>query len=513
MRQPSVTFVATLAIALAPMVAPGVTVTPSWETPEIVDAGAGSGTRGQRMQGQDRWLDFDLFGLAGVSVPGGSSEFGTSYRQRLPAAGWTPAPSITGGSTHATFAYDSAGLPVMVHVDSIDRQLQLAQVDPSRLRFSSAIIASGLDAPETDRVRSGASLAFDGQGRIAVVYVQDDTSTGRELTYLLDVDGDGEFDDDNFEAFALPVRFNGNLRPSLAFDHQSRPHIGTIATTNLAEPGPVEVLTMNPPTLFGSSMPDPDVDSTFVSLAINPTTGFPAVAYNDIAGRALKYAEWDGAAWNAVTVDTQSFITSVSNMPLSLAFDPTDGLPAIAYARDEAVGVIGQPPPADRLRFAWFDGVVWRDQAVDSTSSVAAGAVALAFNDASGSFNAGLPAIAYIGDDDVVRYVQDPPVLVELAGDYNRDGRVDASDYAMWRDTLSQGNLPPFSGADGDGNGAITFADYDIWQANFGATSSVIFLPSSDVPEPAAVLLALVAAISVGVVSRGATRCTSKSTA
>jgi hypothetical protein len=56
-----------------------------------------------------------------------------------------------------------------------------------------------------------------------------------------------------------------------------------------------------------------------------------------------------------------------------------------------------------------------------------------------------------------------------LAGDYNRDGTVDAADYVLWRKTLGQMGLPPYSGADGDGDGNILAADYDVWQANFGA--------------------------------------------
>jgi hypothetical protein len=34
--------------------------------------------------------------------------------------------------------------------------------------------------------------------------------------------------------------------------------------------------------------------------------------------------------------------------------------------------------------------------------------------------------------------------------------------------------VPPFSGADGDGNGVVDQADYDIWRANFGRTAPTI---------------------------------------
>jgi hypothetical protein len=61
------------------------------------------------------------------------------------------------------------------------------------------------------------------------------------------------------------------------------------------------------------------------------------------------------------------------------------------------------------------------------------------------------------------------PVLPSygLLGDYNRDGRVDAADYTIWRDTKGA-SVPKFSGADGSGNGIIDVADYALWKSNFG---------------------------------------------
>ena len=79
-----------------------------------------------------------------------------------------------------------------------------------------------------------------------------------------------------------------------------------------------------------------------------------------------------------------------------------------------------------------------------------------------------------------------------LAGDYNRDGTVDAVDYTRWRDTLGA-KVNQGSGADGDGGGRIGLPDYDVWKAHFGDTE-----PGAGgvtvVPEPAGVGLALAAA-------------------
>ena len=53
-----------------------------------------------------------------------------------------------------------------------------------------------------------------------------------------------------------------------------------------------------------------------------------------------------------------------------------------------------------------------------------------------------------------------------LPGDYNRDGTVDAIDMTIFRDTLGS-HVPPFSGADGSGNGIVDSADYDLWKTSF----------------------------------------------
>ena len=70
--------------------------------------------------------------------------------------------------------------------------------------------------------------------------------------------------------------------------------------------------------------------------------------------------------------------------------------------------------------------------------------------------------------------------LPVLAGDYNRDGTVDAADYILWRNGL---------GTD------YTQADYAAWRANFGATAAgaaavIKATVNVAVPETTAMLLA-----------------------
>jgi hypothetical protein len=91
-----------------------------------------------------------------------------------------------------------------------------------------------------------------------------------------------------------------------------------------------------------------------------------------------------------------------------------------------------------------------------------------------------------------------PLPVVALPGDYDGDGFVDATDYTVWRNSMNQtgASLP----ADGNKNGRIDTGDYAIWKTNFGRTSgagSVALSPTTSAPEPATLLIALVAAAIV----------------
>ena len=111
-----------------------------------------------------------------------------------------------------------------------------------------------------------------------------------------------------------------------------------------------------------------------------------------------------------------------------------------------------------------------------------------------------------------------------LAGDYNRDGSVDAADYVVWRDTA--GNTSPqldpstfrvTSFGDMRANGAVSGmcgfnrpdcevideADYEVWRAHFGRTVSVSTAGNGTaVPEPTTAALVLIGlawcAVSIG---------------
>jgi hypothetical protein len=79
-----------------------------------------------------------------------------------------------------------------------------------------------------------------------------------------------------------------------------------------------------------------------------------------------------------------------------------------------------------------------------------------------------------------------------LAGDYNRDGTVDAGDYVVWRGQLGEKGRNMV--ADGNRNGEIDQGDFDVWKSNFGRTatgSQISAAASVLVPEPAAAAMLL----------------------
>jgi len=82
-------------------------------------------------------------------------------------------------------------------------------------------------------------------------------------------------------------------------------------------------------------------------------------------------------------------------------------------------------------------------------------------------------------------------------GDYDSDGDVDNTDYALWRSTFGTSN----SATDGNKNGVVDNADYVIWRNNFtgplgsggGAGSGSVEV--SAIPEPTTLLGAAVLAL------------------
>jgi hypothetical protein len=98
-----------------------------------------------------------------------------------------------------------------------------------------------------------------------------------------------------------------------------------------------------------------------------------------------------------------------------------------------------------------------------------------------------------IAELDAVRLANLSPATV-LTGDYNDNGTVDAADYALWRNNLDTSFALPNEGAT---PGMVTQEDYTAWRTNFGAASAPGAASAAAVPEPNAMLLGLVAIITL----------------
>ncbi|TWT31070.1 Matrixin [Posidoniimonas corsicana] len=96
--------------------------------------------------------------------------------------------------------------------------------------------------------------------------------------------------------------------------------------------------------------------------------------------------------------------------------------------------------------------------------------------------------VRVVGDREAVQlYGLTLAAAAGLAGDYNADGAVDASDYTVWRDRLGSGEPLPNETAS---PGVVDAADYAAWRAAFGSTA----LAAAPVPSPqAGALLAALA--------------------
>jgi hypothetical protein len=84
-----------------------------------------------------------------------------------------------------------------------------------------------------------------------------------------------------------------------------------------------------------------------------------------------------------------------------------------------------------------------------------------------------------------------------LAGDYDADGDIDASDYAVWRSAFGSETILRGSGADGNYDGMIDAADYLVWRKSHddGAASAAAAVAA--VPEPATGAIFGILAITV----------------
>jgi hypothetical protein len=112
------------------------------------------------------------------------------------------------------------------------------------------------------------------------------------------------------------------------------------------------------------------------SIALD-SKGYPHISYEDSSHRSLKYARWDGSAWQNETVDPDSY-TPRSSIDLD-----SNDYPHIAYSVDD-------------LKYASWNGTAWRIETLEL--SIVIGQTSIVLDDAD------YPHIAYWHDQRELRH-------------------------------------------------------------------------------------------------------------
>ncbi len=106
----------------------------------------------------------------------------------------------------------------------------------------------------------------------------------------------------------------------------------------------------------------------YQSLAFDPIDEYPSIAYSDLTNNTVKIARFNGVSWDIEVIDS-------GGPGIDIAFDPLTGLPVVCHARN-------------KLRFLWYDGVSWNVTNIENNG---------AFNDVTSLAYDGLgrPTISY----------------------------------------------------------------------------------------------------------------------
>jgi hypothetical protein len=103
-----------------------------------------------------------------------------------------------------------------------------------------------------------------------------------------------------------------------------------------------------------------------------------------------------------------------------------------------------------------------------------------------------------------VGYKIDALAVMRPYADFNLDGTIDGSDFAIWRANMGMTADASFAQGDADGDGVVDAADYVLWRHSIGPAISLTDfanpgpgLESGGVPEPATFGLALAGALFI----------------
>jgi hypothetical protein len=257
------------------------------------------------------------------------------------------------------------------------------------------------------------------------------------------------------------------------------------------------------------------------SILVTNASGWSNDAWESASTRSLAwygYADSTGHTYADYTY-TRNVAFDLDNglwQPGAIVYDATAGayrinlskpwngpaLAAGATIRNAASGDVFSRPretPGIETRGEWVDysatigGGQWTSGTRDEelfrpgtiyikpvfTSTGSSGNVVIApINSTAATSTAAIPADHHVDVDlDVLAKNALPGSVSSAAGDFNRDGFVDSGDWVLWRKTLFNTGLTPYTGADGTGDGQVGGGDYILWASksgNVGAPGTVV---------------------------------------
>jgi hypothetical protein len=262
-----------------------------------------------------------------------------------------------GVGQYAALALDGDNLPHISYYDETHGDLRYAHYDSTQW-FTATIDSTGAVGQYT-------SIALDGNGHPHISYY-DAGNSG--LKYA-------SFDGTSWATQTVDDLGVMGRYTSLALDDTGQPHIAYYGTPNL------KYARLNGATWVIQIVDPTNLVGRFASLALDEA-GQPAISYYDETNHDLKFATWDGTAWQVETVDAGE-IGDANGGLTSLAFDAT-GHPYIAYFAP------------DNVKLAYFDGADWQFETLPDPGA-GVSALSLALN---------------VGDDPTVAVIRQPLLRV-----------------------------------------------------------------------------------------------------